>query len=326
MWHANLNKIPEAVLTLYGQSFEKLSWVPVSGGFSGASVWRGEDAQGKPRFALKQWPAETSLSRLVQIHSWMEDAAYLPFVPSLLSTREGTTIAQQDNCIWDAVEWLPGHTCIPANQREVECACEAVAEIHIAWSRYTVRSTSAGIQRRVEVLSQWLANPNTTFSAIQPGLNQIIQLAIKKLERITPIALEALLPWEKIPQLLQPCIRDLRPEHVLFEEGCVTGLVDYGAMAIDCPVFDLARLVGELAGDNEELFSQGLKKYRDCWTTVECSDRFVRLLDRVGTVCSLIGWLVRLSNQPLSIPTENIENRLLHLIVRAEQIKSIRSI
>ena len=49
---------------------------------------------------------------------------------------------------------------------------------------------------------------------------------------------------------LQPCLRDARPEHFLFEGDRVSGLVDFGAMGVDCVVGDLARLMGEwLAGD-----------------------------------------------------------------------------
>jgi Ser/Thr protein kinase RdoA (MazF antagonist) len=326
MWLANRNTIPEPVLKLYGPIFQELNWVPVSGGFSGASVWRGDDAQGNPRFALKQWPAETAIARLAQIHGWMSDAAHLTFVPKLSSTTEGSAIAQHDERIWDATLWLTGDSRIPACKTEVESACAAVAEIHLAWSRYAGQSKSAGIQRRIDVLSQWLAKPSTRLSAFQASLDHLVQRAVNELGRIAPIALEALLPWENVPQIIQPCIRDLRAEHVLFVDERVSGIIDYGAMAVDTPVFDLARLLGDLVDDNEELFAQGLNAYRECRTTFVFSDRLVRLLDRVGVVCSLIGWLVRLSNELPSLPTENIAKRLLHLIVRAEQFKSMRSL
>jgi Ser/Thr protein kinase RdoA (MazF antagonist) len=323
MWLTKPNAVPSSVIAQYGPVFEELSWSSVSGGFSGAKVWRGDDAQGMPRFALKQWPAEMSVERLDQIHNWMSEAAHLPFVPSLFSTVEGKAISQHDDSVWDATKWLPGHTCIPAGIKEVENACEAVSEIHRVWSRYTNRAPSPGVQRRIEVLSQWLVNPRTTFSTFPPSLSDLIRRAVNEVERTVPIAREALIPWANVPQLLQPCIRDLRAEHVLFEDARVTGIVDYGAMAVDSPAFDLSRLLGDLVDDNEELFAHGLKKYRECRTAFDCGDRFVRLLDRVGIVCSLMGWLARLSGKSLSHPLENIANRLLHLIVRAEQIESI---
>ncbi len=49
---------------------------------------------------------------------------------------------------------------------------------------------------------------------------------------------------------LQPCLRDARAEHFLFEGDRVTGLVDFGAMGIDSVAGDLARLIGDwLDGD-----------------------------------------------------------------------------
>jgi Ser/Thr protein kinase RdoA (MazF antagonist) len=46
---------------------------------------------------------------------------------------------------------------------------------------------------------------------------------------------------------LQPCLRDARPEHFLFVEGRseLGGLIDFGAMDIDCVSSDLARLLGD---------------------------------------------------------------------------------
>ena len=49
---------------------------------------------------------------------------------------------------------------------------------------------------------------------------------------------------------LQPCLRDARPEHFLFEGDRLSGLVDFGAMGVDSVAGDLARLIGEwLDGD-----------------------------------------------------------------------------
>ncbi len=44
---------------------------------------------------------------------------------------------------------------------------------------------------------------------------------------------------------LQPCLRDARPDHFLFEADKLTGLVDFGAMGVEVVAADLARLIGE---------------------------------------------------------------------------------
>ena len=49
---------------------------------------------------------------------------------------------------------------------------------------------------------------------------------------------------------LQPVLRDARPEHFLFEDHRLTGLVDFGAMGVESVAADLARLMGDwLDGD-----------------------------------------------------------------------------
>jgi Ser/Thr protein kinase RdoA (MazF antagonist) len=76
--------------------------------------------------------------------------------------------------------------------------------------------------------------------------------------------------------LLQPCLRDARPEHFLFEGDQLTGLVDFGAMAVDSVVGDLARLIGDWLNDDRPAYQLALESYEQ-----------IRPLDPVET--SLIG-------------------------------------
>ena len=64
---------------------------------------------------------------------------------------------------------------------------------------------------------------------------------------------------------LQPCLRDARPEHFLFEGGRVTGLVDFGAMDVETVAADLARLEGEWLPlpESEALRAEGMKVYAE---------------------------------------------------------------
>ena len=60
---------------------------------------------------------------------------------------------------------------------------------------------------------------------------------------------------------IQPCIRDIHREHVLFEDDRVTGIIDFGAMLPDSRAGDVARLLGSLAGDDRQLWEEGLAAY-----------------------------------------------------------------
>jgi Ser/Thr protein kinase RdoA (MazF antagonist) len=60
-----------------------------------------------------------------------------------------------------------------------------------------------------------------------------------------PWLLPALRDASRLHVSLQPCLRDARPEHFLFDGDRLSGLIDFGAMGIDCVATDLARLLGE---------------------------------------------------------------------------------
>ncbi len=60
---------------------------------------------------------------------------------------------------------------------------------------------------------------------------------------------------------LQPCIRDVWHDHVLFVGDDVSGLVDFGAMQPDSVAADIARLLGSLAGDDRQAWTIGLAAY-----------------------------------------------------------------
>jgi Ser/Thr protein kinase RdoA (MazF antagonist) len=60
---------------------------------------------------------------------------------------------------------------------------------------------------------------------------------------------------------LQPCLRDARPEHFLFEGDRLSGLVDFGAMGVDCVAGDLARLMTEWLDGDSEARAEALNAY-----------------------------------------------------------------
>ena len=69
------------------------------------------------------------------------------------------------------------------------------------------------------------------------------------LARAAAPAVRALLDRASLLVLdLQPCLRDSRADHFLFEQERLTGIIDFGAMDTECVAGDLARLLGEWAG------------------------------------------------------------------------------
>jgi Ser/Thr protein kinase RdoA (MazF antagonist) len=81
------------------------------------------------------------------------------------------------------------------------------------------------------------------------------------LPRALPVAIARHEPLAKLQFSLQPCIRDVWYENVLFTGDEVTAIVDFGAMDIDTPACDVARLLGSLVGSDSKRRQIGLAAY-----------------------------------------------------------------
>jgi homoserine kinase type II len=122
----------------------------------------------------------------------------------------------------------------------------------------------------------------------------------------------------------QSCVRDLRGEHVLFRRGEVTGIVDFGAIAPDYPGVDLARLLGDFAEADEGHLISGLTAYRTAGGRLDEPDDFVRLLSESGTVCSVIGWLVRVVSGLESVAEAGaVRGRVSRLLTRMARFRTL---
>jgi Ser/Thr protein kinase RdoA (MazF antagonist) len=314
--------IPSAVTARYDPALDGLAWVPVGGGFSGAAVWRGDDPAGSPVFALKAWPPEFPPARLSQIHAWLARAARVPFVPRMLPTADGATFVAEVGRLWDVARWMPGSPSPKAAVAEVEAACAAVARLHAAWPAERLAPAPC-VAARLRALSEF----QTYFTlppSVSPTLDPVLRRACSAVALRRKAVENALRRWESGVLPLRPCVRDLRGEHVLFAAGIVTGIVDYGAMAVDHPAADLARLLGDLAGEDDAQFATGLRAYRGAGGNLGAPDEFVRVLDRTGVIGSVVGWLVRFRSGPRNRPDEDaIAARLERLSTRIEQFPNL---
>jgi Ser/Thr protein kinase RdoA (MazF antagonist) len=314
---------PRPVLAHYAPALDGLRWHRVAGGFSGAEVWRGDDPVGSPVFALKGWPVEFPASRLSAIHTWLARAASLPFVPAVLPTAARRSFVVEAGRVWDVTRWMPGEPRESPAVAEIEAACVAVAHLHAAWRGSATREPCPGVLNRLRVLREWVGSRVAPVPSahLSPDLNAVLARAAETVAVAAPAALRALVPWENVRLPVHPCVRDLRGDHVLFDSGEVTGIVDFGATAPDAPAIDLARLLADFAGDDEDRFRAGLNAYRSAGGTLDAPDDFVRILERAGVVCSVLGWLVRLI-VARRVPPDSVATlaRIERLLARCERI------
>lgn len=244
------------------------------GGFSGADVWRVATSAGP--CCLRRWPIEApSHDRIRWIHTLLQHAHTVGcrFLPLPLRTDTGATVVEQSDRLWELTNWLPGRADDAAalDEARLTSAARALGHFHVAlasepWAA-VVPAASPGLVERLERLDRGLSD----------GMHDVrdagvpfdwIGLAARRDEYMALFGRAATLIRPHLAEAagrvlrLQPCIRDLRREHLLFSNGELTGLVDFGAVQIDHPAIDTARLLGEGAGDDESRRTATLDAYR----------------------------------------------------------------
>lgn len=302
------------VLTRYPAAVADLTWSRhPAAGFSGATVWRG-DLAGQPAFALKGWPPGYPADRLAAIHRLMTDArvrAGLGVVPAVVPALTGETAVEHAGRAWDVTAWMPGvadyHTA--PTDTKLTAACAALAALHRAWAPATPQlAPCPGVARRLAVLAGRAFDPS---NITDPELAALVRRALAVLPAHVAEARAALRPWADRRVPVQPCLCDVWHDHVLFTGDAVTGLIDYGEVKPDHPAVDLARLLGDLVGDDAAKVRLGLEAYRTAGGPADVEEEFVRLLDRTGVVCAVIHWVTALTAGPLILPVGPRLSRLL---------------
>jgi hypothetical protein len=322
---ADLEPVRGAVLAQYGAPAESLRWALISGGFSGAHVWRGDDPTGGPVAVLKAWPPERmTAQRLVEIHSRMVQAGQLPFIPTVERALDGHSVVVAAGRAWDLCRWMPGsdyHTA-PSPARLAN-ACTALAQIHAAWRPAApVLAPSSAVRRRLKQIARWRASALSVESL--PTADPVLEAPFRLGWRVARAAVDAaerrLREWDEWPVFVQPCLCDVWGAHVLFSGDVVTGVIDYGSVKLDHVAVDLARLLGDLVEDDEPAFAAGLDAYRAAGGALEVPEVFVRMLDRTGVVCGVLTWLSRLGGDTYHQDPAAVAARLSRLAARVERL------
>jgi len=167
-------------------------------------------------------------------------------------------------------------------------------------------ATVAGVERKTG-FSPGIAERRRQVTALRDGGLQRIATAISPgiVTELEPLAQEILLlvpsrlpkvddelrEAQTVPLTLQPSIRDLRSEHFLFVGDQVSGIVDFGSMRVESPVGDIARALGSLVGDDEELRRTGLAAYEAVRPLTDNERKVVAAFDHSEVLLSAINWL-----------------------------------
>jgi len=241
-----------------------------AGGLSGARLWRYASPTGE--MAIRAWPEQGGgRARVETIHGWLRIAADLAFLPQPFAALDGRTVRELGGRCWEVSPWLLGspETNRPPAVDRVRTAFEALGVVHGRLGEGSSLGPSPGLNARSEELARLV---HGGFDAIEGAIanraddplapSALVWLGLAR--RFAPAVLSEIEGVRLVNVPLQPCLRDARPEHFLFRGNDVSGLVDFGAMDIDCVAGDLARLLGEWLPrpECEALREAGLAAYR----------------------------------------------------------------
>ena len=314
-----LDLYPAAIQPMAG-SVESLG---NAGGLSGASLFRFPSGQGL--LAARAWPIDgPGLPSIARIHRWLERASPLGFVPVPIATLDGRTAVNVDGVTWEVAPWLSGEPerGEPPDLRRVIAAFTALAAFHARLAVPNLRGPSPGIEARRIELEEWRTSGFSNLERlVSPDLDEI-SAATKRwlvLAKALAPSLAARLSKGGSEVPLQPCLRDARPEHFLFQGETLSGLVDFGAMDVDSVAGDLARLISLWLPRASPAGVEALRAYESI-RPLEVSER--RLIELFEDSSRLLGpgrwarWLL-VDRKPFRDATE-AQGRLIQGVERFE--------
>ncbi|MEZ6069824.1 MAG: phosphotransferase [Pirellulales bacterium] len=276
-----------------------------AGGFSGAEFWRLASRTGP--LCLRRWPAEhPTPERLEWIHRvlWHAHVAGVAILPVPLVTRDGASFVRHGGRLWELTAWLPGRAAErPVAPGRVAAAFMAVARLHLACADFappvTMRTGSPGLEERHERLLRLIdGDIHRLRLHCRPMLGgpwePLRPMAIGVLESFDLLAGDVdrtLCKARELDVRIQPCVRDLRREHVLFSGEKVTGLIDFGSMRQETVAADVARLLIEVCGNDASLRELALTSYESL-RPLDANERaLLAAFEISGTLLGAINWL-----------------------------------
>lgn len=257
-----------------------------AGGLSGARLWRYQAPRGE--FVLRLWPeSETDEARLGRRFEWMEALDALPFVSRPVVALDGRALQSFLGRWWHVEPWMPGacEAGRPPSEARVRAGLEGLARVHGPWERFGSVGASPGLKARLKELD-WLSREggkplrDAVLAAPDGPECQAALAWLDEAPRLFPGVRRELgraVEWA-VP--LQPTLRDVRSDHLLFSGDQLTGLVDFGALEVESPAADLARLLADWFEPKDKRRRAALEAY----------ERVRRLDSRTAALVGLFEW------------------------------------
>lgn len=337
--------IPLSVLSAHGVTIRQA--MAVSGGFSGAAVFRARSIDGRD-LAIRRSSKSVAFpsERMRRLHGLLRHVAHsgCRFIPvPLTPAKSGTQIhhaanqsvlpwLQVEDCFWQIEPWMPG-----SSLKGLEITTPHLKAALIALNQFHQRATEAV---RIVGSDDWFLNATQPSPAVQRRLQIVDELQaglLKNLqhrlrtdpdERFRRLAVDvcealtAWLPWlqRELTSLaiiefpIQPVLRDIWQAHVLFTDCEVTGLIDLSAAASDHVTVDLTRLFRSWFGADVLRIQNAVAEYQLLRILTGPERRLFQALDASTVLLSPATWLRRrMESGDVSNCADDVIARLIEL-------------
>ncbi|MFN8706030.1 MAG: phosphotransferase [Planctomyces sp.] len=286
----------------------------ISGGFSGATVWRVIASPGR-LFALRWTPQDAALptDRVLRLHDLLTRVFQRGFekIPVPVCLTNGLSILPADQGFWQLEPWMPGQSLIgtEVTTSQIESTVVALMEF---WQRAAslVSSTAAdnwcfcqmarspSVVRRLRLVEELrdgeldelsrkiLTDPDSEYREYGRALTELLR------ERLDGIEVR-LREVEGLLFPLQPVIRDLRAPHLLFSGNDLSGLIDLTACGTDHVTVDLSRLVRSWFGTDHDRVEDFLSRFAQFHRLSLSELQLLSVLDESSVALSPVTWIRR---------------------------------
>jgi Ser/Thr protein kinase RdoA (MazF antagonist) len=289
----------------------------VGGGFSPAQVHQVDT--GTAKFCLRAWPRSgPPRARLLELHRWLAflHGRGITEVAVPLPAADGSTLTEHDSRLWQLEPWMPGQSDfrLHPNGERLRNAMHALARLHMAaaeyaaaepgreWFYQTWDQPSPAVRERLDLLRSWTDNrirsvraaprPHPETGIVVLPLEDTAEV-LQHFTWVAPTIARELASMAVERFRLHPCLRDVWHDHILFTGKHVTGIIDPAAARSENVASDLARLLGDFAGDDAGRWKFALDAYAEVRPLTDSEHRLVHVLDRSAVVLSALGWAER---------------------------------
>jgi len=246
--------------------------------------------------------------RLLEIHRLLERVNHrgVRQVPVPIAAVSASTVVEVDGRLWQLEPWMPGQADFrdAPTDRRLESAMQVIAQWHMAATSSDRRPTPAqptGPSPTVGERADLIGDYQSRLPAIEDTLGRETDERFRdagvritaQFRRMSQDIAGQLASVRSAEVPLQPCIRDLWHDHLLFSGKELTGLIDFGAVRTDTVACDLSRLLGSLFGNDSDGWRRALAAYESVRPLQDNEAALLQPLDHSGVLLSGMTWLKR---------------------------------